>query len=76
MQISIRTLEGREIKLEVQPSDKILAVKTKLQSQERIRADLQRLMFDNKPLENGRTLSSYGIGDEAIIYLVLRKFFR
>ncbi len=75
MLISIRTLQGKTIKLEVQSTDKIQNVKSKIQNKEGIRADLQRLMFANAPLANGRLLSSYGIGEESVLHLVLRKYF-
>ncbi|CAF1609449.1 unnamed protein product [Rotaria magnacalcarata] len=72
MLISVRTFEGKEIPLDVQSTDTIQSVKKSIQSKERIRIDLQRLMFDNRTLQNRRTLSSYGIGDGAILYVVLR----
>lgn len=74
MKISVRTLDGRTITLEVQIDDTIQNVKRKLQKETKIRADLQRLLFENKSLENSRLLSSYGIVDESTLHLVLRKF--
>jgi hypothetical protein len=75
MQISIRTLEGRTITVEAQPNDKVQKVKTEIQNKEGIRTDLQRLIFANEPLENGRLLSDYGIREDSTLYLVLRKYF-
>jgi hypothetical protein len=76
MLIFIRTFQGKEIKLEeVQPSDKIQTIKKKIQSTEGIRTDLQRLVFQNESLQNGRSLSSYGIGEQSILHLVRRKYF-
>ncbi|CAF2968897.1 unnamed protein product [Rotaria sp. Silwood2] len=72
MQISVRTLEGKVITLAVQSTDTIGNVKTTIQGKEGIRTDLQRLIFNNATLENVRTLSSYEIGEESILYLVLR----
>lgn len=74
MLISARTIDGKEIKLEVQPTDTIQNVKTKIQNKEGIRVGLQRLVYNDKSLENSRSLSSYGIGDESILHLVLRKY--
>ena len=75
MLIFIRTFQGGEIPLEVQPSDTIRIVKKKLQDKEGIRTDLQRLVFQNESLQNDRTLSNYGIGEQSVLHLVLRKYF-
>ncbi len=76
MHISVRTFEGNAITLEVQSSDTIKHVKTEIQKQKCIRPDLQRLIFEDKSLENSRALSYYGVGEDSILYLVLRKYFR
>ena len=73
MLISVRTLQGQSIDLEVQPTDTIWNVKCKIQIKENIRTDLQRLVLANTPLENSRTLASYGIVQGSILNLILRK---
>lgn len=73
MLISIRTLQGQEKSLEVQPTDTVLSVKYKIQPILNIRADLQRLVFEEISLENNRTLASYGIAQHSILNLILRK---
>ena len=60
--------------LEVQPEDTVQNVKKKVQNEAKIRGDLQRLLFENKSLENSELLSSYGIADQSTLHLVLRKF--
>ncbi|CAF4686303.1 unnamed protein product, partial [Rotaria sp. Silwood2] len=42
-----------------------------MQGKEGIRTDLQQLIFKNATLENIRTLSSYEISEESILYLIL-----
>ena len=71
-EIFIKTLTGETLIFNVEPSDKIIYIKSLIHYFEGIPCDQQVLIYGGKQLEETRTFNNYGIPSGAFLHLVLR----
>ena len=72
MEITIKTLTGKEYTLNVEPSNRVVDVKFMIEKKESLIIDKQRLIYEGFQLDDNRTLADYKIGSNAVLNLVLR----
>jgi len=79
MQIIVKTLTGKSIPIEVEPTTTVHQLKLQIQAREYIPPDQQRLIFGGKQLPNDHTLAMCNIHEQnahegvelAVVHLVV-----
>ncbi|RHZ88824.1 hypothetical protein Glove_21g256 [Diversispora epigaea] len=69
MKIYVKTLKGKPIEIEIEPSEKILKIKQFIEELQGIPPNVQKLYFFGEILDNNNTLAHYNIQNEFTIHL-------
>ena len=72
MQLLVKTVSGRTVSVEVEPSEPVKCVKKLLQERENVDIEHQRLVFAGKELEDEKEIGSYHISEEATIEMLFK----
>lgn len=73
MNITVKTLVGKNIDIEIEKEDTVNTLKLKIQDVECIHPSRQRLIFDNQQLYDEYTLEDYNIRNRNIVYLIITR---
>lgn len=71
MQVFVKEPAGKTLTLEVEPTDTIDSILSKVQEKTGIPPKKVRLVFGDKTLESGKTLSDYNIQKESTLHVIL-----
>ena len=71
LMIKVRTLTGKEIEIDIEPTDTTERIKERVEEKEGIPPVQQRLIFAGKQMADGKTAKDYNIEGGTVLHLVL-----
>ncbi|VAI32754.1 unnamed protein product [Triticum turgidum subsp. durum] len=69
--IKVKTLTGKEIEIDIEPTDTIDRIKERVEEKEGIPPVQQRLIYAGKQLADDKTAKDYNIEGGSVLHLVL-----
>jgi len=71
MLIKVKTLTGKEIEIDIEPTDRVERIKERVEEKEGIPPQQQRLIFSGKQMNDEKTASDYKVSGGSVLHLVL-----
>jgi len=71
MLIKVKTLTGKEIEIDIEPTDKVDRIKERVEEKEGIPPPQQRLIFSGKQMNDEKTAADYKVQGGSVLHLVL-----
>merc|ERR1712121_363434 len=71
MLIKVKTLTGKEIEIDIEPTDKVERIKERVEEKEGIPPPQQRLIFSGKQMNDEKTAADYKVQGGSVLHLVL-----
>jgi len=71
MLIKVKTLTGKEIEIDIEPTDKVERIKERVEEKEGIPPQQQRLIFSGKQMNDDKTAADYKVQGGSVLHLVL-----
>uniref|UniRef100_A0A3Q2HYF4 Ubiquitin-like protein NEDD8 n=6 Tax=Boreoeutheria TaxID=1437010 RepID=A0A3Q2HYF4_HORSE len=68
---SKQTLTGKEIEIDIEPTDKVERIKERVEEKEGIPPQQQRLIYSGKQMNDEKTAADYKILGGSVLHLVL-----
>ncbi|CEG00300.1 Ubiquitin supergroup [Ostreococcus tauri] len=71
MMIKVKTLTGKEIEIDIEPTDSVERIKERVEEKEGIPPVQQRLIFGGKQMNDEKIAKDYNIEGGSVLHLVL-----
>ena len=71
MLIKVKTLTGKEIEIDIEPTDRVERIKERVEEKEGIPPPQQRLIFSGKQMNDEKTASDYKVTGGSVLHLIL-----
>ena len=71
LMVKVKTLTGKEIEVDIEPTDSIARIKERVEEKEGIPPVQQRLIFAGKQMADEKVAREYGVEGGSVLHLVL-----